>query len=431
MLFCFFALISTASAQGIIIDVPGSAEVPLAIPKPAKVSGATQKAVNSAWEALRKDAEMSGYFELQDPGASLDKNPGLAPGDFPFDPWRLTETSVLIKSRIYGKGSPECDGADRICADAYIYYVPTGETLASKRVSAPSAQPRHLGHGIARELLAAAIGVDSWFGQSLVAVGSHTGNKEIYLLDSDGHGRRAVTRNRAINLSPAWHPAGNQLAWTSYRRANPDLYIKELSAGRTRPLSEVRGVNTSPAFSPDGRTVAMSRTLDGDADVFLLDAAKGDVIRRLTTGGGIDGSPVFTPDGQSIVFASERSGGSQVYIVGVRGGAARRITFHGDFNTDPVVSPDGTRVAYVGRWAGGFDIYVADLDGGNVVRVTQDTGDNEDPTWTPDGRYLIFSSTRTGRSELWISTADGRHQTPITQGGGWTQPSFQPTVRSR
>jgi len=414
-----------AQAQSIRIRVAGSADVPLAAPKVVLMTQTGLGEAELVWDALWVDLSMSGYFKMLDPKGYVEKSGGVEPGAFDLKAWRLIDTTVLVKTRMFGLGHAACDRAGKyICVDLFVYNADTGDELSSKKYRGVPRAARQLGHAMANHVIEVTTGTKGWFGTRLTAVGNQTGNKEIYVMDSDGQGVLAVTRNGAINLSPAFSPDGGEIAWTSYKKANPDLYVKDLRVGQTRTLSNVKGVNTSPTFSPDGRIVAMSRSVGGESDIFLLDAGSGAVIRQLTKGGGIDVSPAFTPDGSTIVFASERGGGAQIYKVPVQGGTPKRLTYTGDFNIDPTISPDGDRFAFVGRSEGGFDIYMADLTGRNVVRLTQGKGDNEDPTWTPDGRYVMFSSTRTGQSQLWLSTADGRHQTQITKGGGWTQPSW-------
>jgi TolB protein len=429
LLWCSVWLAMPASAQSIRVEVPGAANIPLALPNPDLPSQGEPKAAGGEiWNAVWTDLSMSGYFQMQDPKGYLEKGKGVDPGTFEFEPWKLLKTTVLVKTRVWPAGHATCDpGGTKMCADVFIYNVSAGEKLASKRFRSPPEQARSLGHAIANLVIETITGSPGIFGTKLVAVGSKSGNKEIYVMDLDGRSVTPVTRNGAINLSPAWAPDGRSIAWTSYKKANPDLYVKDLGTGRTRTISSVKGVNTSPEFSPDGTMIAFARSDgSGDADILLVDSRTGAEVRMLTQGGGIDVSPDFAPDGRSLVFASERSGGSQVYSIPVGGGNATRLTFVGDFNIDPVMSPDAQKIAFVGRSEGGFDIYVADADGRNVIRLTQDMGDNEDPTWSPDSKYVVFSSTRTGRSELWISTADGRHQTKITDSGGWTQPSWAP-----
>jgi TolB protein len=410
---------ASALASGFIITVePGGNDVPLALPKPTTPSGDEWGDADELWAIVHRDLEMSGYFNLIDPSAYIDKG-GIAPGTFEMADWRAINAVALAKMSLQPR---EHD----IQVDLYVYDVSAGTKITGRAFVGKPADLRYVAHRAADAIITALTGQPSLFGSRIAAVGSQSGNKEVYILDIDGEGVRAVTRNGSINLSPAWSPTGTELAWTSYKRGNPDVYVKDLVTGHTRVLSNRPGINSGAAFSPDGSTVALGRSAEAETDVFLIDAKTGEERARVTRGGGIDVAPDYDKTGKYLAYSSERSGGSQIYVQDLATGEAKRATFAGEWNTDPVISPDGTKIAYVTR-AGTFDIMVVDIDGRNPVRITQDMGDNEDPCWSPDGRYLVFSSTRRGRSEIWISTADGRHQVPITTGStGWQQPTWQP-----
>lgn len=415
------AMLSTAHGAGFYVQVPGGKEVQLAVAPPAQPMGDPGGKTLEIWETVDRDLKASGYFTVIDSAAAIDPG-GPEPGSFTFDSWRKLKVGVLVKSRMLE--GEACGKAGTICADVWVYYLADGSVLTSQRFRSQADNARYIGHDIANEVVRAVTGVPSHFGARLAAVSRRGGNKEIFLLDSDGKGVAPVTRNGSINLSPAVSKGGRFLSWTSYKKGNPDLYVKDLSTGSTRVLSNVDGINASPAFSPDGTRVAMARSSGGNSDIFILDARTGKQVSRLTNNPGIDVSPNYSPDGTQIAYASEQSGGSQIFVADAATGASRRLTLQGGFNTDPVFSPDGTRVAFVGRDQGGFDVFVINADGSGLIRITQNTGDNEDPAWSPDGRYLVFSSTRSGRSEIWMSTADGRHQSKVTDSGSWTQPTF-------
>ena len=285
----------------------------------------------------------------------------------------MLKASVLVKTRVLPPGDPGCDPSGaKLCADVFVYYVVSGDTLLEKRLRADGKNGRYVAHAIANAVIASVTGTPGIFGAQLAAVGSQTGNKEIYVLDIDGRGIANVTRNGSINLSPSWSPDGKSLAWTSYKKSNPDLYVKDLASGATRVLSNKRGINTSPTYDPSGKRIALTRSADGDSDLFVVDAQTGEQLDQLTRGGGIDVSPDYSADGTLLAFASERSGGSQVYVQNLKTGDTKRVTFVGDFNTDPVISPDGTRLAFVGRSQGGFDVYVADMNNHRVQVLTKE-----------------------------------------------------------
>ena len=70
---------------------------------------------------------------------------------------------------------------------------------------------------------------------------------------------------------------------------------------------KVGGVDDSalsnPTLTADGQRVAVGRALQGNADIWLVDVARG-VASRLTFDGGSENSPVWSPDGRRIVFTS-------------------------------------------------------------------------------------------------------------------------------
>ncbi|MFK7930729.1 MAG: Tol-Pal system beta propeller repeat protein TolB, partial [Myxococcota bacterium] len=315
--------VSPAYAGAPIVIGPGQNDFPLGLPY-AKGDASEAKAV---WEVVRRDLELTGYFRLLDPKATIDQG-GLEPGSFDFQDWRTLRAAAVAKIAVKSAGSG-------ITAEVWIYDVNSGEKRIAKRFSGSTAQARTLGHALAREILLSLTGDPGFFGSKIAAVRSR-GNKEVVVFDVDGQSTVSVTRNGSINLSPAWSPDGSYLAWTSYKRNNPDVYVKQLATGRTRVLSANPGINIGAAYSPDGSKVALSRSRNGDADIFVLDARTGKVLKQLTRGGGIDVGPSWSPDGSQITFSSERSGGSQIFVMPSSGGEARRISRQGTFNTDPV-----------------------------------------------------------------------------------------------
>ncbi len=66
----------------------------------------------------------------------------------------------------------------------------------------------------------------------------------------------------------------------------------------------------APRLSPDGRRVAAHRTVQGNVDIWLLDA---DRTTRFTFDAALDRFPVWSPDGGRIVFDSNRKGSRDLY----------------------------------------------------------------------------------------------------------------------
>ncbi len=241
-------------------------------------------------------------------------------------------------------------------------------------------------------------------------------DKELWLMDADGHGARPLTADRSIAQSPSWSPEGSLLLFTSWRAGNgPAIYVMAPDQRKPFLVSGRPGLNTSATYSPDGQRVACTLSQDGNAEVYSLDA-RGSSPQRLTNHRAIDTSPSWSPTGREIAFTSDRSGSPQLYLMDSDGGNVRRLTFDVDYTDSPAWSPKGDRIAFVTRVGGGFDIWTCRADGtGAQPMVTG--GNNENPRWSADGRHLVFASNRDGRYGLWVTDLDGVLPRKLDTGG--------------
>ena len=100
------------------------------------------------------------------------------------------------------------------------------------------------------------------------------------------------------------------------RTSNP-LSARQL----TRTAGNLTG---SPRWSPDGTRIACDARPDGQPDIFVVDAATGQMT-RITTESSEDVVPSWSNDGKWIYFASNRTGSMQVWKSPSAGGAARQV----------------------------------------------------------------------------------------------------------
>ncbi len=262
---------------------------------------------------------------------------------------------------------------------------------------------------------------------SRIAFVVHEGrNKELWVMDADGHGARALTADRSIAQSPGWSPEGSLLLFTSWRGGSgPQVWVMSPELRKPYLISGRPGLNTSAAYSPDGQRVVCTLSQDGNAELYTLDA-RGGGPQRLTNHRAIDTSPCWSPTGRELAFTSDRSGNPQVYLMDADGGNVRRLSFDVDYTDSPAWSPKGDRIAFVTRVGGGFDIWTCRADGtGAQPAVTG--GNNENPRWSADGRHLVFASNRDGRYGLWVTDLDGAVPRKLDTGGRKTMsPAWSP-----
>jgi dipeptidyl aminopeptidase/acylaminoacyl peptidase len=135
------------------------------------------------------------------------------------------------------------------------------------------------------------------------------------------------------------------------------------------------GVTGGLAFAPNGQQlvaslcIASCSALNKGTDLFVLNAATGQVIQRLTTDGdaGISAvQPRWSPDGQWIVFVSNKSGNNEIWLIHPDGTGAEQVTANGLDNSGPSWSPDSKSLAFAINNNGAYSIWLASLRNGST-----------------------------------------------------------------
>ncbi len=367
-------------------------------------------------EVLSNDLWMSGYFKVNVKFGTPEPRTGGGQNGRSGGPLAW----IAGKFRIQ-------DG--RLAIQPDLVDAASGRTIIKSEYFEQENNARRAVHKIADDIVYSLTGEEGIASTRVAFVKEgRNGHKEIGVMDYDGKNARTLTNDKSINLSPAWSPDGEKLAFTSFKDENPNLYLLNLRNSTQYRLSDGKGLNSAPAWSPDGKRLALTLSKDGNAELYIMDVER-KKFRRLTYNRAIDSSPSWSPSNREIVFTSDRTGSPQVYIMDTDGLNVRRLTYAGSYNDSPNWSPRGDKIAYVSRTASGFDIYTIDVTGEKNMRLTDSSNANEDPCWSANGFSLIFSSNRSGRRELYSMFWDGSDQKKLTSGGGVYLPAWSPRQR--
>ncbi|MFL5576529.1 MAG: hypothetical protein ACJ79S_11230 [Gemmatimonadaceae bacterium] len=253
----------------------------------------------------------------------------------------------------------------------------------------------------------------------------------IHVVDSDGANARAVS-DRGPALSPAWHPAGRLIAYSTFGPRGTQIVVRDVAGGAPRPLGGAGGgLNITPEFSPDGRSLLYAHGEESGTDIVSAPVDGGSAT-RVTIGRGTDNvSPTFSPDGRRIAFTSGRPGHPEVYITDVDGTNAELLTPYsfGDqsYRSNPDWSPDGRVIAFQSQLGGRFQVMSISLRDRSIKQLTNE-GANEDPSWAPDSRHLVFSSTRGGVRQLYVLDAESGRTRQLTRGVAARLPAWSPAL---
>lgn len=131
---------------------------------------------------------------------------------------------------------------------------------------------------------------------------------------STGETTRLTNTPEIDEFGAAWSPDGSQIAYEGSGPQLEGLYVVRSDGSGRRRLTSTPDVN--PAWSPDGRRIAFARFVDdGILSLFVMDA-DGSGVRRLTNDPNVwDYGPDWSPDGKQIMFTRDPDGTDQFDFV--------------------------------------------------------------------------------------------------------------------
>jgi len=170
-----------------------------------------------------------------------------------------------------------------------------------------------------------------------------SGDLELWTMNSDGSGKRQLTRREGYDGGAVFSRDGKKVVWRATAPDNPQAmqrYRELLKENLTEPMR---------------------------MELFIADA-DGRNVRQLTHTGCAAFAPTFTPDGRRIVFSSNLHNCDgrrfELYMINTDGTGLQRITFFDGFVSFPEFSPDGRRLVFSSDWQARsryeFNIWVAD-----------------------------------------------------------------------
>lgn len=235
--------------------------------------------------------------------------------------------------------------------------------------------------------------------------------------------------------------------WATYQRKTyfPDITnmqsVKEIGKQLTYHDRDGNFYNISPAISPSGDKVAFLSDKSGYADILLISAVDGMLLKKLVSGEKTPNleelhwlSPgmSWSPDSKKLVFSAKSSDNDALLIIDVLTGAIEQYTWsdlEGVFGGS--WSPDGRKIIFTGMYHGQSDIYVFDLDKKQKRKLTDDIFSDTRPVFSRDGKKIAFVSDRRDylnqpdkgfkmvsydykQTDIYVMNADGSNMERVT-----------------
>ena len=183
----------------------------------------------------------------------------------------------------------------------------------------------------------------NWKTGKIVYTSMASGDLDLWTMNSDGSGKKQVTKGTGYDGGAVFSRDGKRLVWRANHPGTPDtlaVYKKLLAENLTTPMK---------------------------MEIFTADAS-GANSKQITNFGCASFAPTFTPDGKKILFASNKHNCDgrkfELFLMNTDGSALEQVTHLDGFASFPEFSPDGKRLVFASdskaksRYE--FNIFVAD-----------------------------------------------------------------------
>ncbi len=224
---------------------------------------------------------------------------------------------------------------------------------------------------------------------------------DIYVMNSDGTHRRALTSDIYRDEQPAWSPDGERIAFVSERGGAQELWVMNSDGTEARRLTSGLGWKHSPSWGPDGKSIAyvVSAEKNGQGDMWIISVVDGREM-QLTSGGNAR-SPAWHPNSKDIAYLRLRHGGYDIILMDLDSGVERLLVGDSHWKGQLSWSPDGASLAFASYRDGDYDIYV--LKDGETERMTKRPSWDIAPAWSPDGASIAYASDHGGMYDVWVA----------------------------
>lgn len=310
---------------------------------------------------------------------------------------------------------------------------------------------------------------------SLPSIQDNKAKTQLFLVNSDGLGRKALTDGTRTAISPRWIEGGKRIAYLTVIEGEMQLVSILPDGTDQRQVTRIPGGITGYLYSQDGKQLMYTADIklpneakDRNPD---LDKISGRVITDLmykhwdewvetaphTFVASLSQQPItqgkdllegelfeapmkphsdesdiaITPDGKGIAYASRKKTGleysistnSDIYYYDLTTGTTTNLT-EGmmGYDTHPSFSPDGKYMTWCSMERDGYEsdlirLFLLNRTTGEKTYLTEGFEYNvEQPTWSQDGKSIYFIACVEAESHLYELTLKNKKIRRITQG---------------
>ncbi|MCP4312271.1 MAG: S9 family peptidase [Bacteroidetes bacterium] len=240
------------------------------------------------------------------------------------------------------------------------------------------------------------------YGVSYYSIEQNRGNRELFVMNSDGSEKTQLTESPENEYNAIWHPDGERIIYLSSASGEVQAWVMNADGTGKQKISDEEGGITGLVFSPTGDRVLYTKDVQ-------IDKTTRDLYPDLPVSDG----RVVTDLMYRHWDTWEDGAYSHIFLAAFEGGkfTTGKDIMPGEPFDSPLMpfggleelawTPDGKKIAYTCKKLSGVeytfstnsDIYLHDPETGVTVNLTEGMpGYDKAPFFSPDGTKMYWSS---------------------------------------
>jgi eukaryotic-like serine/threonine-protein kinase len=221
---------------------------------------------------------------------------------------------------------------------------------------------------------------------------------------------KSITDNIPDNYRAVAWTSDKKIIYPSLNAGNRDIWIMNSDGSNRKQITSTPHNDILPDASPDGKYIAFgsNRSPAGTVNIWRVSADGANPVQL--TFGKDESFPKFTPDSKWIIYVSGANDSPPelrtIWKISVEGGEPIQLTTQPAFGSD--VSPDGKQFAcwYKIDKSAPWKIAVIPIEGGEPVKLL-DAAPATQLRWSPDGKEIAYVKTENSVSNIWSQPING------------------------
>ena len=238
---------------------------------------------------------------------------------------------------------------------------------------------------------------------SYYSVEENTSNSDLFVMKTDGSGKKRLTETPENEHNAVWRPDGKKIGYISDKSGSAQLWEMNPDGSNQQQISEIEGGITGFKYAPDQSKVLYTKEVKVTKDVHDihpdLDKANARIIED-----HMYRHWDHWVDTYSHIFVADYENGSLSNAMDIMKGQPYNSPMKpfggmGQINW----SPDSKSIAYTCKPMTGKEytvstnssIFLYDLESGEKVNASKgNKGYDKSPAYSPDGKYIAWESMR-------------------------------------